>query len=174
MDARIQNDLGLQRIRAIAVSAGNLAEKLMARRVGISVAEARVLRALHDFPSSTASEIAARILLTPVQVGRCVARLKKMALLSVEPHILDGRAMHLELTPRGLQAHVVASEVTSAVQAWTIRDLTANEWSSLDAILTKLERSTNYSEADVKSLVSTMTARPITAAGPKRRANQVG
>ncbi len=168
MDTRIQNDLGLQRIRAIAVSAGNLAEKLMARRVGISVAEARVLRALHDFPSSTASEIAARILLTPVQVGRCVARLRKMALLSVEPHVIDGRAMHLELTSRGKQAHVVASEVTSAVQAWTIRDLTPDEWSALDAILTTLERSTNYSESDVTLLVSTMTAKPLAVARTRR------
>ncbi|MFT3779888.1 MAG: helix-turn-helix domain-containing protein [Ottowia sp.] len=156
-------DLQLHRIRAIAVSVGSLAEKLMLAEVGISVMEARVLQTLRAFPASTATEVAGRILLTTVQVGRSVARLKKLGLLKVEPHALDGRALHLELTAAGEIAHAAAVNVTAAVQAWTIRDLSREEWIQLDLLLNKLVESSQYGERDIRSLQTVVSEKQTSA-----------
>ena len=81
----------------------NLAEKLTTRMVGLSVLESRVLLNVHAHPLSTPTEISARIMLTPVQVGRCVARLSQLALVSISAHVADGRSIQLKLTKKGCQ-----------------------------------------------------------------------
>jgi DNA-binding MarR family transcriptional regulator len=162
-----QTDLRLHRIRAVAVASGSLAERLLLRRVGISVAESRVLRALNEHPGSTAAEVGSSILLTPVQVGRCVARLRKLKLVRSAPHAIDGRAMELSLTQRGEEAHVAAAEITSVIQYWTIRNLNCEEWSALDALLDKLVRSTEYAERDIDELVSSLSAKPLVRSSRK-------
>ncbi len=160
-------DLRLHRIRNIALAVGGFAEKLMVRRAGVSVAESRVLSALRNHPGSTASEVGARILLTPVQVGRSIARLRKLQLVMAAPHAIDGRAMELWLTRRGEEACRVSEEVTTAVQQWAVRNLDDVEWRVLNSLLDKLVLDSAYSEFEMARLAASLKTRPLARAKPK-------
>jgi DNA-binding MarR family transcriptional regulator len=162
-------ELGLHRIRNIAIAVGGFAEKLMVRRAGVSVAESRVLSALRVHPGSTASEVGVRILLTPVQVGRSIARLRKMQFVMVAPHAIDGRAMELWLTRRGEEACQVSEELTAAVQQWAVRNLDKAEWQALDALLDKLVRDSAYSELELAQLAGSLKTKPVAPTRPRVR-----
>ena len=162
-------DLRLHRIRNVAIAVGGFAEKLMVRRAGVSVAESRVLSALRSHPGSTASEVGTRILLTPVQVGRSIARLRKLQLVMAAPHAIDGRAMELWLTRRGEDACRVSEELTTAVQQWAVRNLDEGEWRVLDALLDKLVHDSAYSELELARLASSLKTKPLARARPKVR-----
>ena len=150
--------VNFQRVRAIALEIGGLAERVMARKVGLPVSEARVLAAIAEYPGSIASDIATRIALTPVQVGRSLSKLKSLDLVRTEVDLADARALRLWLQPAGLEAQARAAAVTQAVQHWAVRKLDPEQWAQFDQLLDLLLASARFNEADVAALEAQVDA----------------
>jgi DNA-binding MarR family transcriptional regulator len=152
MDTSVK-ELRLNRIREIALTSTSLAEKLTSRLVGLSVLESRVLLNLEEHPLSTPTEIAVRIMLTPVQVGRCVARLSKRSLVGVTSHAVDGRSIQLRLTKKGVQVHRTVAGVATVVLARLVRGFSSEERDALNALLGKLQANASDSEQEVLAAI---------------------
>lgn len=145
-------DIAFFRVRLVSISVSNMAEKLMERLAQITALEARVLLAIGDAPGSTATEISLQTSLTPVQVGRCISRLKAIKLIVAHPCLLDGRAYKLLLTTEGKQRHAIAHHVSVVVQHWAIRRLQPAAWHEFSRTLDVLVESSRFSEEDVAKL----------------------
>lgn len=134
----VRSQIELQRLRQLALSIGKVAEHVYARCTRLSTEDARIVAVLHERPYSTATEIAKLTLLTPVQVGRRISRLRKLQYLVSEMDPLDGRAIRLRLSAEGERIHHQSREITTTVQAWAIRDLSDEEWQAFSNTLDKL------------------------------------
>lgn len=147
-------------MRLIAIGVGQFAERLLSREVGLSVSDSRVLSAIAAVPDSTATEVSVRISMTPVQVGRCVAKLKSAGLVQASSDVNDARASRLSLTLKGREVETFANEIADAVQHWAIRDLSPEEWKVLDGFLDRLLKSSKYTEVDAVNLMA-LVCRPL-------------
>ena len=148
MNSTQRSNIDLQRLRHVALSIGQIADTVSRRSMSMSTEDIRILSALHDHPESTATEIAKLTLLTPVQVGRRVSRLKKVGHIVAKADCMDGRAIRLSLSPQGLQAWARTKLITQTIQAWAIRDITDAEWDEFSRTLNKLLASLNASEQE--------------------------
>jgi DNA-binding MarR family transcriptional regulator len=104
----------------------------------------------------TAAEVSTRINLTPVQVGRCVAKLKTAGLIKASVDVNDGRASRLSLQPKGTEVEALANKISTAVQRWAIRDLSAAEWKIFNSLLDRLLTSSQYTESDAVDLMDSI------------------
>lgn len=157
MKSPARSKIELQRLRQVALSIGQVADKVTARCIGLSTEDVRILTALHDSPRSTATEIAKLTLLTPVQVGRRILRLRKLLYLVGEVDCLDARAVRLQLTSEGGHVYERSREITESIQAWAIRDVSSDDWEIFSRILNTLLAS--VSSADQDSHVSELMGR---------------
>lgn len=161
MPDTIHSPIELQRLRQFALSIGKVAEKISERSIGLSIEDARIVDVLHQHPYSTATEIAKLTLLTPVQVGRRISRLRKMHYLITEADRLDARAIRLRLSPEGERICQRSRDITANIQAWAIRDLTNEEWEVFSRILDKLLASVadKDQERHVSELIAQLDSR---------------
>lgn len=153
------SEIAFQRVRYVSISVGNMAEKLMERLAEITAVEARVLLAIGEIPDSTATEISQKVSLTPVQVGRCISRLRSVNLVAAQPSLTDGRAVRLTLTAEGRKRHAIVYQISISVQQWAIRDLEPDVWAEFSRTLDILVASSQFSEEDVAELESRVTRR---------------
>ncbi len=153
------SEIEFHRVRLVSISVGNMAEKLMERLASITAMEARVLLAIGELADPTATEVSQRASLTPVQVGRCISRLKSIKLVTARPSPTDGRAYRLLLTAEGKQRYAIAHQVSLSVQQWAIRDLEPGAWRAFSKTLDLLVASSQFSEADVSELESQVVQR---------------
>lgn len=140
------------RVRRIAESIFDMAEELFARHLEIRALDWRVLVKLADTPGSIPTEIGRDMLLTPVQTGRCLQKLRDLKLVVAVQDPNDGRATRYTLTRSGRQAYEAGMKIVLEVQAFAMRDLSAVETVALNGLLERLMASTAYSPADVDRL----------------------
>jgi DNA-binding MarR family transcriptional regulator len=144
------------RIRRVAESILDLAEELFARHLDIRVLDWRVLVKLADAPGSIPTEIGRDMLLTPVQTGRCLQKLRDLNLVVAVPDPSDGRATRYTLTKPGRNAYEAGMKIVLEVQTFALRDMSAVETVALNGLLDRLITSTAYSPADVERLSLTL------------------
>jgi len=144
--------LAAYRVRRIAESILAMAEELFARHLDIRALDWRVLVKLADAPGSIPTEIGRDMLLTPVQTGRSLLRLRELNLVVAVPDPNDGRATRYTLTKPGRSAYEAGMRIVLEVQTFALRDLSAVETVALNGLLEQLMTSTAYSSADVDHL----------------------
>jgi DNA-binding MarR family transcriptional regulator len=149
-------ELTAYRIRRVAESILDMAEELFERHLEIRVLDWRVLVKLADAPGSIPTEIGRDMLLTPVQTGRSLLRLRELNLVVAVPDPNDGRATRYSLTKPGRTAYETGMKIVLEVQAFALRDLSAVETVALNGLLDQLMTSTAYSSADVDRLSATL------------------
>ena len=140
------------RVRRVAESILDMAEELFARHLAIRVLDWRVLAKLADAPGSIPTEIGRDILLTPVQTGRSLLKLRDLNLVVAVPDPNDGRATRYTLTKPGRAVYDAGMKIVLEVQAFALRDLSAVEAVALDGLLDRLIASTAYSSEDIDRL----------------------
>ncbi|WP_345816895.1 MarR family winged helix-turn-helix transcriptional regulator (plasmid) [Paraburkholderia sp. PREW-6R] len=140
------------RIRRVAESILDMAEELFARHLEIRVLDWRVLAKLVDAPGSIPTEIGRDILLTPVQTGRSLLKLRDLNLVVAVPDPTDGRATRYTLTKAGHSAYETGMKIVFEVQTFALRDLSAVETVALNGLLDRLIMSTVYSSEDVERI----------------------
>jgi DNA-binding MarR family transcriptional regulator len=145
-------ELPAYQIRRVAESILEMAEELFARHLDIRVLDWRVLVKLADKPGSIPTEIGRDMLMTPVQTGRSLLRLRELGLVMAVPDPDDGRATRYTLTQPGRLAQDAGMKIVLAVQDFALRDLSAVERVALDGLLGRLMRSTSYTRADVEQV----------------------
>lgn len=145
-------ELTAYRIRRVAESILDMAEELFGRHLEIRVLDWRVLVKLADTPGSIPTEIGRDVLLTPVQTGRSLLRLRELNLVFAVPDPNDGRATRYSLTKPGRTAYETGMKIVLEVQGFALRDLSAVETVALNGLLDQLMTSTAYSSADVDRL----------------------
>lgn len=148
MKSTNRSNIELQRLRQVALSIGQVADTVNRRCIGLSTEDVRIVSALHSHPESTATEIAKLTLLTPVQVGRRVSRLKAAGYIAAKVDCLDARAVLLCLSVEGRRVYEKTKTITENIQAWAIRDITDDEWSAFSSTLDKLLASVNSDEQE--------------------------
>ena len=156
---RDAEEIAFHRVRGLAIAVGALAERLMGHMAGLSVSDSRVLLAIGKLPHATATEISRSVALTPVQVGRSVAKLRQERLLSVSPDVSDARALRLSLTSQGNERLATARHTSRAVEEWAIRSLSEEEWKIFSDILNRLIETAEFSETDVANLEDSIRSR---------------
>ncbi|MFT4067348.1 MarR family winged helix-turn-helix transcriptional regulator [Paraburkholderia sp.] len=139
-------------IRLVAESILDMAEELFARHLEIRVLDWRVLAKLADRPGSIPTEIGRDILMTPVQTGRSLLRLRELGLVLAVPDPEDGRATRYTLTQPGYSAYEAGMKIVLAVQDFALRELGAVERVALDELLGRLMSSTSYTAADLEQV----------------------
>jgi len=144
--------LPVYRIRRIAESILDMAEELFARHLEIRVLDWRVLCKLAETPGSNATEIGHETLLTPVQTGRSLLKLREMNLVVAAQDRNDGRATRYTLTKPGRGTYESGMKIVLEVQSFALRDLSAVEAVALDGLLDRLVASAAYSSADIGQL----------------------
>jgi DNA-binding MarR family transcriptional regulator len=145
-------ELPAYQIRRVAESILDMAEALFARHLEIRVLDWRVLVKLASAPGSIPTEIGRDMLMTPVQTGRSLLRLRELGLVMAVPDPEDGRATRYTMTQPGWTAHEGGMKIVLAVQDFALRDLSAVERVALDGLLGRLLTSTSYTGADVEQL----------------------
>ncbi|MFM0728970.1 MarR family winged helix-turn-helix transcriptional regulator [Paraburkholderia sediminicola] len=140
------------RVRRVAESILDMAEELFARHLEIRVLDWRVLVKLADAPGSIPTEIGRDMLLTPVQTGRSLLKLRDLNLVVAVPDPNDGRATRYTLTKPGRSAYEAGMKIVLEVQTFALRDLSAVETVALNGLLDRLITSTAYSSEDVERL----------------------
>ncbi|NPT34931.1 MarR family winged helix-turn-helix transcriptional regulator [Paraburkholderia xenovorans] len=129
-----------------------MAEELFARHLDIRVLDWRVLVKLADKPGSIPTEIGKDMLMTPVQTGRSLLRLRELKLVVAVPDPGDGRATRYTLTKAGHGSYEAGMKIVVEVQAFAMRDLSAVETVALNGLLDRLMASTSYTPEDVNRL----------------------
>lgn len=145
-------ELAAYRVRRIAESILGMAEELFARHLGIRALEWRVLVKLADAPGSISTEIGRDMLLTPVQTGRCLQKLRDVKMVVAVPDPDDGRATRYTLTSPGRRAYEAGMRIVLEVQNYALRDFSAVETVALNGLLERLMSSSDYSDDDVEQL----------------------
>ncbi|WP_152968153.1 MarR family winged helix-turn-helix transcriptional regulator [Achromobacter sp. Marseille-Q4962] len=140
------------RVRRVAESILGLAEDLFARHLGIRALDWRVLVKLADAPGSTATEIGRDMLLTPVQTGRSLLKLRELEMVEAMPDPTDGRATRYLLTAAGRRSYELGTRIVLKVQSHVLRDFTPVEQVALDGLLDRLVACSEYGEEDVERL----------------------
>jgi DNA-binding MarR family transcriptional regulator len=149
-------ELPAYRLRRVAESVLDLAEELFDRHLEIRVLDWRVLVKLADTPDSNSTDIGREMLLTPVQTGRSLVKLRELDLVAAMPDPQDGRATRYTLTDEGRTAFEKGMRIVLEVQAFALRDLSVIEHVALNGLLERLIKSTAYSAADVDRLSNTL------------------
>ncbi|MEX4002134.1 MarR family winged helix-turn-helix transcriptional regulator [Paraburkholderia sp. EG285A] len=149
-------ELAAYRVRRVAESILDMAEELFAHHLEIRVLDWRILAKLADAPGSISTEISRDILLTPVQSGRSLLKLRELNLVAAVPDPDDGRATRYTLTKSGRAAYEAGMKIVLEVQAFALRDLSAIETVALNDLLDRLISSTAYSSADIDHLSHTL------------------
>ncbi|OBR54114.1 MarR family winged helix-turn-helix transcriptional regulator, partial [Paraburkholderia tropica] len=145
-------ELPAYQIRRVAESILEMAEELFALHLDIRVLDWRVLVKLADKPGSIPTEIGRDMLMTPVQTGRSLLRLREVGLVVAVPDPEDGRATRYNLTRLGHVSQEAGMKIVLAVQDFALRDLGAVERVALDGLLGRLMSSTSYTSADVEQV----------------------
>jgi DNA-binding MarR family transcriptional regulator len=145
-------ELAAYRVRRIAESILGMAEELFARHLGIRALEWRVLVKLAEAPGSISTEIGRDMLLTPVQTGRCLQKLREVNMVVAMPDPDDGRATRYTLTNPGRRAQEAGTRIVLEVQRHALRDFSAVEIVALNNLLERLMASSSYDEDDVERL----------------------
>ncbi|WP_144107628.1 MarR family winged helix-turn-helix transcriptional regulator [Paraburkholderia sp. BCC1886] len=140
------------RVRRVAESILDMAEELFARHLEIRALDWRVLVKLAEAPGSIPTEIGRDMLLTPVQTGRSLLKLRDLKLVVAVPDPTDGRATRYTLTKAGRSAHDAGMKIVLEVEAFALRDLSAVETVALSGLLDQLITSTAYAPEDVDRL----------------------
>ncbi|MBN3754329.1 winged helix-turn-helix transcriptional regulator [Paraburkholderia sp. Tr-20389] len=146
------NNLPAYQIRRVAESILDMAEDLFARHLEIRVLDWRVLVKLADRPGSIPTEIGRDMLMTPVQTGRSLLKLREFGLVAAVPDPEDGRATRYTMTQAGRTAYEAGMKIVLAVQDFALRDLSAVERVALDGLLGRLMHNTSYTDADIGQL----------------------
>jgi DNA-binding MarR family transcriptional regulator len=149
-------ELPAYRLRRVAESVLGMAEELFDRHLEVRVLDWRVLAKLADAPGSNSTDIGRDMLLTPVQTGRSLVKLRELHLVAAVPDPQDGRATRYTLTDEGRIAFETGMRIVLEVQTFALRDLNAIEHVALSGLLERLVRSTAYSAADVDRLSDTL------------------
>lgn len=150
------------RVRRVAESILGLAEDLFARHLGIRAMEWRVLVKLSDAGESISTEIGRDMLLTPVQTGRSLLKLRELGLVEAMPDPTDGRATRYRLTPAGVRSCEAGMRIVLRVQSHALRDFSPVEQVALDGLLERLMSSSNYTADDVETLSAELFGEPQT------------
>ncbi|SDV46917.1 MarR family winged helix-turn-helix transcriptional regulator [Chitinasiproducens palmae] len=145
-------DLPAYQIRSVAESILDMAEALFERHLNIRALDWRVLVKLSETPGSMSTAIARDMLLTPVQTGRSLQRLRELDLVIGAPDPDDGRAMRYTLTPNGEKVHDTGMRIVVAVQEFALREFSAVEQVALTGLLERLMETTNFTANDVDRL----------------------
>jgi DNA-binding MarR family transcriptional regulator len=149
-------ELSAYRIRRVAESILDMAEELFERHLDIRVLDWRVLVKVAETPGSIPTEIGRDMLLTPVQTGRSLQKLRELNLVLAVPDPDDGRATRYSLTKPGRAAHDAGMKIVLEVQAFALRDLNAVETVALNGLLDRLMVSTSYTALDVERLSASL------------------
>jgi DNA-binding MarR family transcriptional regulator len=149
-------ELSAYRIRRVAESILDMAEELFERHLDIRVLDWRVLVKVAETPGSIPTEIGRDMLLTPVQTGRSLQKLRELNLVLAVPDPDDGRATRYSLTKPGRAAHDAGMKIVLEVQAFALRDLSAVETVALNGLLDRLMVSTSYTALDVERLSASL------------------
>lgn len=154
------HDMPAYRLRRIAESILDLAEALFARHFSIKALDWRVLAKLDESSDSISTEIARDMLLTPVQTGRSLQKLRELGLVEALPDPEDGRATRYRLTPAGQVACEAGMKIVLAVQEHALRGLSPVETVALDGLLGRLVQESQYNEDDVERLSAALFGKP--------------
>ncbi|WP_321794735.1 MarR family winged helix-turn-helix transcriptional regulator [Caballeronia sp. J97] len=157
-------ELPAYRLRRVAESVLDLAGELFDRHLEVRVLDWRVLVKLADAPESNSTDIGRDMLLTPVQAGRSLVKLRELNLVAATADPLDGRATRYTLTEKGRIAYEKGMKIVLEVQAFALRDLTAIEQVALNGLLDRLVQSTAYSPEDVNRLSDTLFGQGVDSA----------
>ncbi|OZI77723.1 MarR family winged helix-turn-helix transcriptional regulator [Bordetella genomosp. 12] len=140
------------RVRRVAESILGLAEDLFARHLGIRALEWRVLVKLKDAGQSISTEIGRDMLLSPVQTGRSLLKLRELGLVEAMPDPSDGRATRYRLTAAGERSCEAGMRIVLRVQSHALRDFSAVEQVALEGLLERLMASSDYTSEEVDAL----------------------
>ena len=140
------------RVRRVAESILGLAENLFARHLGIRVIEWRVLVKLADAGESIPTEIGRDMLLTPVQTGRSLLKLRELGLVQAMPDPTDGRATRYRLTPSGVRSCDTGMRIAERVQGHALRGFSPVEQVALEGLLERLMSNSEYTSADIDAI----------------------
>lgn len=134
------------RVHKLACLLGRTAEQALAKEIGLTFSQFRMLVALYKGHDLTQKRIAAFHGLTEAAVSRQIDTLRKHRYVQAVPHTTNRRERHLELTPKGrafMSRAVKTLESTLAVPfAALSSDHTRKLNAYLDKLITSLERST--------------------------------
>ncbi|WP_454674702.1 MarR family winged helix-turn-helix transcriptional regulator [Achromobacter pestifer] len=140
------------RLRRVAESILGMAEKLFDVHLGIRALDWRVLVKLAHTPGSISTDIGRDMLMTPVQTGRSLSKLRDLDLVIAMPAPDDGRATRYTLTRSGHDTFEAGLKIVFEVQAYALRDLNAVEQVALESLLGRLVASSNYGPEDIERL----------------------
>ncbi|MCV7102651.1 MarR family winged helix-turn-helix transcriptional regulator [Mycobacterium palustre] len=103
--------------------------------IGLSMSQYAVLRALHDHPDASASELARLCFVTRQSVRDVLGGLTAAGLVALSDHQARGRAQALQLTPLGLRRLKSSHAAVEAVEAEMLHGIPASARKQLAGLL---------------------------------------
>jgi DNA-binding MarR family transcriptional regulator len=100
----------------------------------------RILTQLAEFAPMSAKELGRRIAVDQIQISRACSRLFEQGLIIRGEDPRDRRRLHLELTPKGRKVYQDIVPVGQDIEQRVFSVLSAEELSSFEGMLTKIER----------------------------------
>lgn len=125
--SKVQNALTRQAITTLAAL------------TDISLTEYRMLAAIEDAGTTTATEIVAETQIDKAQVSRAINALRKRGYLAVTENARDQRQHRLSLTPDGQSEHDRLRTVMRRRHSFLTQHIDAGELATLFSILERLE-----------------------------------
>lgn len=107
--------------------------------LGLTPALARLLLHVHRHPGARPSELAQRLDVTPVTLGRMLDRLARRGYVRRSADRADRRALRIHLAPRGTPIVARMMEISTLTTARATRGLRAVERVQLLALLGRLQ-----------------------------------
>ena len=125
MDVHANAPLGLL-IRLFDIRLARLTSEML-EPIGVSLAEISMLRIVEENPGIQASALAEALFIKPPNLSKLINRLESIGYLRRDASRKDIRAIALSLTVEGRKAVAFGQKVSSQVEAFALRDLSANE-----------------------------------------------
>jgi len=116
--------------------------RVYARRFQLSAPEWRTMAVLGRYGAMTANSVVERTAMDKVRVSRAVARLLAHQRITRRTDPNDRRRAILDLTPEGRAVYGKVVPMVLAVEEELLSDLSSEERTQLDQIVSKLERRT--------------------------------
>ena len=109
------------------------------KRFGLKIAEWRLIAILAETPALTPAMLGERTRMDKITVSRAAAALIERGLVAADDNPTDGRSHFLSLTGDGRALYAEIAPVALATEAALFDSLTADERSTLEALLRRVE-----------------------------------
>lgn len=111
---------------------------IYAEKLGITIAEARVITVVHSFGPVSTFEVADLTKMDKAKISRAIKQLAAVGILQRDANAEDKRLITLALTPKGEELRKRLVDIMQDIEADVFASLTTGEKSELSRLLRKI------------------------------------